>query len=57
MDLRIKEIAAALEIDDQYYFSRMFSKIMGVSAQDYKVKRENFGKLSFCKRGSGSFRC
>lgn len=39
-ELRIKEIAATLGIDDQYYFSRMFSKIMGVSPQDYKLRRE-----------------
>lgn len=38
-ELRIKEIATTLGIDDQYYFSRMFSKIMGISPQDYKMKR------------------
>lgn len=38
--LRIKEISAALGIDDPYYFSRMFSKIMGISPQDYKYRRE-----------------
>ncbi|MCX2452406.1 AraC family transcriptional regulator [Pedobacter sp. PLR] len=46
-DLRIKEIASTLGIDDQYYFSRMFSKIMGVSPQDYKVKRETLRETKF----------
>lgn len=46
-DLRIKEIAATLGIDDQYYFSRMFSKIMGVSPQDYKIKRETLRETKF----------
>lgn len=46
-DLRIKEIAAALGIDDQYYFSRMFSKIMGVAPQDYKIKRETLRETKF----------
>ncbi|SHG55879.1 AraC family transcriptional regulator [Pedobacter caeni] len=46
-DLRIKEIAATLGIDDQYYFSRMFSKIMGVSPQDYKSRRETLRETKF----------
>ncbi|TKC06235.1 AraC family transcriptional regulator [Pedobacter frigoris] len=46
-DLRIKEISATLGIDDPYYFSRMFSKIMGVSPQDYKVKREMLRETKF----------
>lgn len=46
-DLRIKEIASILGIDDQYYFSRMFSKIMGVSPQDYKIKRETLRETKF----------
>lgn len=46
-DLRIKEIAATLGIDDQYYFSRMFSKIMGVSPQDYKIRRETLRETKF----------
>lgn len=46
-DLRIKEIALRLGIEDQYYFSRMFSKIMGVSPQDYKVKREKLRETKF----------
>jgi len=38
-DLRIKEIADKLGIEDQYYFSRMFSKIMGMSPVAYRIKR------------------
>lgn len=40
-DLRIKEIADKLGIEDPYYFSRMFSKIMGVSPDNYRTKRSS----------------
>lgn len=39
-DLRVKEIAAELGIEDPYYFSRMFSKLMSVSPNDYRVKMD-----------------
>jgi AraC-like DNA-binding protein len=39
-DLRIKEIAAELGIEDPYYFSRMFSKLMSLSPNDYRAKRK-----------------
>ncbi len=38
-DLRIKEIADKLGIEDQYYFSRMFTKLMGISPVAYRTKR------------------
>jgi AraC-like DNA-binding protein/mannose-6-phosphate isomerase-like protein (cupin superfamily) len=38
-DLRIKEIAEQLGIDDPYYFSRMFTRLMGVSPKEYRIKR------------------
>jgi AraC-like DNA-binding protein/mannose-6-phosphate isomerase-like protein (cupin superfamily) len=38
-DLRIKEIAEQLGIEDPYYFSRMFTKLMGVSPKLYRTKR------------------
>jgi AraC-like DNA-binding protein len=38
-DLRIKEIADKLGIEDPYYFSRMFSKLMGVSPNQYRGKK------------------
>lgn len=37
--LRIKEISQELGIEDQYYFSRMFTKVMGISPNDYREKR------------------
>lgn len=39
--LRIKEISHEVGIDDQYYFSRMFTKIMGVSPNEYRVKKDH----------------
>lgn len=38
-NLRIKEIALELGIDDQFYFSRMFNKVMGTSPNEYREKR------------------
>jgi AraC-like DNA-binding protein len=35
-DRSIKEIAAALGFDDQYYFSRLFSKLIGISPLKYR---------------------
>lgn len=37
--LRINEIASKLGIEDPYYFSRMFTKIMGVSPLEYRNKK------------------
>ena len=37
--LRINEIAFKLGIEDPYYFSRLFSKIMGISPQEYRSKK------------------
>ncbi|MDZ7936109.1 MAG: AraC family transcriptional regulator [Emticicia sp.] len=39
-DNRIKEISFQLGIDDQYYFSRLFKKVMGVSPEEYRNKRK-----------------
>ncbi|ASZ11113.1 AraC family transcriptional regulator [Chitinophaga pendula] len=36
----IKDIAASLGIEDQYYFSRMFSKLMGVSPNEYRKRNQ-----------------
>jgi AraC-like DNA-binding protein len=38
-NLRIKEIGDKIGIDDPYYFSRMFTKVMGMSPKEYKDKR------------------
>jgi AraC-like DNA-binding protein len=37
--LRIKEISQEVGIEDQYYFSRMFTKIMGLPPNEYREKR------------------
>jgi AraC-like DNA-binding protein len=37
--LRVKEIAYELGIEDPFYFSRMFSRIMGSSPNEYREKR------------------
>ena len=36
---RIKEISQELGIEDQYYFSRLFTKVMGISPNEYRKKR------------------
>ena len=36
---RIKEIAQAVGIDDPYYFSRLFTKVMGMSPHEYREKK------------------
>ncbi|WP_246485190.1 AraC family transcriptional regulator [Chitinophaga qingshengii] len=38
--LRIKEIASLLGMEDPYYFSRLFSKVMGQSPAQYRAKRQ-----------------
>lgn len=37
--LRIKEIAYELGIEDQSYFSRLFTKVIGISPNEYREKR------------------
>ena len=37
--LRIKEISQELGIEDPYYFSRMFTKVMGMAPNVYREKR------------------
>jgi AraC family transcriptional regulator of arabinose operon len=39
--LTIKELAINVGIDDQYYFSRMFSRLMGVSPSEYRKRNNN----------------
>ena len=39
-DLRINEIADRLGIEDPYYFSRMFTKIVGTSPNKYRSRRK-----------------
>lgn len=37
--LRVKEIAQEVGVEDPYYFSRMFTKVMGLSPNEYREKR------------------
>lgn len=37
--MRIKEIAHEVGIEDQYYFSRLFSRVMGLSPSHYREKK------------------
>jgi AraC-like DNA-binding protein len=39
-DMKIKEIAATLCFEDQFYFSRVFSKIMDVSPHGYRKRKK-----------------
>lgn len=36
----VKEIAVRLGVEDQYYFSRMFSKLMGMSPSEYRNRNK-----------------
>lgn len=38
-ELRIKEISDKLGIEDPFYFSRMFNKLMGMSPNQYRVRK------------------
>jgi AraC-like DNA-binding protein len=40
-ELRIKEIGEKVGISDPYYFSRVFTKVMGMSPKEYKRKRHD----------------
>lgn len=37
-DMPVKEMAGLLGVDDQYYFSRMFSRLMGISPTQYRKR-------------------
>lgn len=41
-DMSIKEISFSLGIEDQYYFSRMFSKLMNVSPKEYRNRNKTY---------------
>lgn len=38
-DMRVREIALELGIQDPYYFARMFTKVMGLSPKHYRDKK------------------
>lgn len=37
-DMRIKEIANEIGVEDPYYFSRLFTKVMSLSPREYRAK-------------------
>ena len=39
-DLKLNQISLKLGIDDPYYFSRLFSHIMGVSPKAYRNRNK-----------------
>ena len=39
-DMKINQISFKIGIDDTYYFSRLFSKTMGMSPKDYRAKKK-----------------
>jgi AraC-like DNA-binding protein len=39
--MTVKETAISLGIEDQYYFSRMFSKLMGMSPMEYRKRNKS----------------
>jgi AraC family transcriptional regulator of arabinose operon len=39
-NMHIKEISSLLDFEDQFYFSRVFRKIMGVSPLDYRKRKK-----------------
>ncbi|WP_183557417.1 AraC family transcriptional regulator [Mucilaginibacter sp. SP1R1] len=43
--MSIKNIAVSLGVDDQYYFSRMFTKLMGASPNEYRKKVKSDNKI------------
>jgi len=44
-DMPIKELAINVGIDDQYYFSRMFSRLMGTSPSEYRKRNHNVSEI------------
>lgn len=45
--LQIKEIAARLGYDDQFYFSRLFKSVHGVPPREYRARREEAHRSRF----------
>ncbi|MEG1545443.1 MAG: AraC family transcriptional regulator, partial [Tannerellaceae bacterium] len=39
-DMKINQVCFKIGIDDSYYFSRLFTKIMGVSPREYKKEKK-----------------
>lgn len=39
-DMKIRQICYKIGIEDAYYFSRLFNKIMGISPREYKKSQK-----------------
>lgn len=39
-DMKINQICYKIGIEDTYYFSRLFSKIMGMSPREYRKSKK-----------------
>jgi AraC-like DNA-binding protein len=39
-DMNIKEISSQLDFEDQFYFSRVFRKVMGISPMEYRKRKK-----------------
>ena len=42
--VNVKEVAAALGYDDQFYFSRVFKAVNNVPPSRYRTSRSNYGE-------------
>lgn len=42
LDIKIKQVAMQLGYEDQYYFSRIFKKYMGMSPEQYRLSTKKF---------------
>ena len=39
-DMKINQISSKLGLSDPYYFSRMFTKVMGLSPKEYRNQKK-----------------
>jgi AraC-like DNA-binding protein len=39
--MTVKELAFCVGVDDQYYFSRMFTRLMGISPSIYRKRNSD----------------
>jgi AraC-like DNA-binding protein len=45
-NMAVKELAINVGVDDPYYFSRMFTRLMGISPSEYRKRNKNINQLS-----------
>lgn len=52
--LQIKEVAARLGYDDQFYFSRLFKSVHGMPPREYRARKEESNQQNLkCKPATG----